>query len=121
MPFSWSLHPPRPFLRQIKFSILEPILGNSTRPVPHHGVGEGDRPGFRPPNDREGGAGGRPPREGFRPDGAGGNDRARQEFQRREDMFDGLRKELGRVHQENAELKRRLQLLEQRLSQLEKR
>jgi len=35
-------------------------------------------------------------------------------------MIDALRKELGRVHQENAEMRRHLQLLQQRLSKLEK-
>tara|TARA_Y100000588_G_C14040502_1_gene832627 strand:- start:761 stop:871 length:111 start_codon:yes stop_codon:yes gene_type:complete len=36
-------------------------------------------------------------------------------------MIEGLRRELGRVNQQNAEMRRMLQLLEQRLSRLEKK
>ncbi len=36
-------------------------------------------------------------------------------------MIDGLRRELGQVHEQNAELKYLLQLLEKRISKLEKK
>ena len=105
------------------------------RDLRREGDREGDRPDFRrPPHDREGdrrGEGDRPPprdlrREGDREGGdrggrfdGGGEQRAQQELERRDAMIDGLRRELGRVHEQNAELKRFLKLLEQRISKLE--
>lgn len=79
--------------------------------------GEGDRPDFRrPPHDREGGD-----RGGPRSDGGGSDEHAWQELQRRDAMIEDLRQQLGRVNQQNAEMIRLLQLLEQRLSKLEQK
>ena len=93
--------------------------GDRNRPPPRDVRREGDRrgDGDRPPHvrlhDREGGD-----RVG-RPDGGG--QQAQQELQRRDAMIEGLRRELGRVNQQNVEMRRMLQLLEQRLSKLEKK
>ena len=73
---------------------------------------EGGRPDFRrPPHNPEGGD-----RGGPRPDGAGNDERALQELQRRDAMIENWQQQLGRINQQNAEMRRLLQLFERRLS-----
>ena len=58
-------------------------------------------------------------RGGLRPDGAGNDKRALHEL-RRAAMIEDWQQQLGRINQQNTEMRRLLQLLEQRLSKLEK-
>ena len=97
------------------------------RPLPR----DGDRP--RPPTpflrgDREGDRGRPVPRPPFQRDGAPRlreGDRpspvAQRDLERREVLIQVLRDELRRSQELNAELRSRMQLLEQRLGKLEKR
>ena len=99
-----------------------PREGDRPRPpfVRRDGEDGRNRPPFRPPFNREGAGRDRSPpphlREGDRP-----SPELQREAQRREVMIQVLRDELRVSQQLNAELRHRMQLLEQRLSKLEKR
>lgn len=76
-----------------------------------------DPPVVREGDRREGGD--RPPPRDVRREGDRREDGDRGV--RPDSMIDGLRRELGRMREQNAALRRHLQLLEQRLSKLEKK